>query len=201
MQSRKTRLNLELMECRALPGTIPLAAPAPPITVIAPSPPSTIFTQLGAPAIPAVPAPTTTKPPPILTHALAGGGSGSYVCTLKYADTPSGFHFTGMAEVRGMGKVAVQADVYGVGFKTNGRAAGQITFSNAHGSVKVELLGPVQPRLSTLPEWFQYKVVSATGQYSQLRDSGTLRLSRTPDAIPIRGGLQFHETGSFRIRI
>lgn len=201
MPFAKVRLTLESLEHRELPGALPVAAPLPPTSILAPSPPSTAISHPAAPVLPAVATPTKTTPAPILTHALAGIGSGSYVCTLKYADTPSGFHFNGTAELLGMGKVSVQADIYGVGFKTRGQASGQITFSNAKGTVKIEVHGPIQARLSTLPEWFQYKVVSATGQYSQLRDSGTLRLSRTPDAIPIRGGLQFHETGSFRIRI
>src|SRR5262245_59852138 len=108
MPFRKTRLGLEMLEGRDSPGIVPVAAPLAPTSFLAPTPPSAVFSQPAAPVMPATATRTTSTPAPILSHALAGFGSGLYVCTLKYADTPSGFHFNGTAELRGMGKVSVQ---------------------------------------------------------------------------------------------
>jgi hypothetical protein len=114
-------------------------------------------------------------------------------------NVPSGYHFTGDGSVEGMGAVQMQIDVYGVGFNNNGTAHGTITLTNAKGSVTVQITGPSQPKLSPLPSWFQYKIVQATGAYRGMTDSGTIRLLRTPDAVPVRFGLRFFETGSFRV--
>lgn len=181
------------MEGRELPSAIVIGPPTPPLLG---------QPLLAAPAAMSPPAPTVVTPPAASSsHPLAGSGSGSYVCTLKYADTPSGFHFTGSANLRGMGAVSIQIDAYAVGFKTKGSASGQITLSNAKGTVTLEITGPIQSRLSKLPEWFRYKVVSATGAYSKMTDHGTLRLSRFADRSPIRNGLAFHEAGAFRLII
>ncbi|HEV3143115.1 MAG TPA: hypothetical protein VGZ47_04445, partial [Gemmataceae bacterium] len=112
---------------------------------------------------------------------------------------PSGYHLFGEGTVKGMGQVEMQIDVYGVGFQTRGTAHGTITFSNAKGSVTVKITGPIQTKLSPLPSWFQYKVVQATGAYRSLKDIGTLRIVRTLDKIPVRFGLRFFETGSYRV--
>jgi len=114
-------------------------------------------------------------------------------------NVPSGYHFTGDGSVKGMGAVQMQIDVYGVGFHDPGTAHGTITLTNAKGSVTVQITGPSQPKLSPLPQYFQYKIVQATGAYRGMTDSGTLRLLRTPDAVPVRFGLRFFETGSFRV--
>src|SRR5262249_39306323 len=65
MTAQPTRLSLEVLEGRAVPST----------TVVSPT---VVHTT------------TTTV---VATHPLVGTGTGTYVCTLLYATTPSGFHF------------------------------------------------------------------------------------------------------------
>jgi hypothetical protein len=76
-----------------------------------------------------------------------------------------------------------------------------MTLTNARGTVVVDLTGPTQTRLSTLPSWFTYKVVGATGAYRGLHATGTLRLLRLPDPNPVRGGIRLIEAGNFRLTI
>jgi len=185
MKTHMVHLGVESLEGRVTPSTTALVQP----TVVHTS---TV----------AVTTHTVTTPAPTATvHALAGVDTGTYICTLRYGTTNSGYHFNGTAVTKAMGTVAVQADVYGVGFHDFGYAHGTITFTNAKGSVTVALTGPRQPKLSPIPVWYQYKVVSATGAYKNLKDSGTLRIVRTLDAVPVRFGLRFFETGSYRIII
>ncbi|HLW68701.1 MAG TPA: hypothetical protein VKS79_25510 [Gemmataceae bacterium] len=209
MSKKKFRLNLERLEGRETPSTvvttvtyvagIPVThvsyVSSPPAT----TPPTTSHTT---------PPPTTTTPAPPTTtsttpaqqsHALYGSGTGTYICTLEFMTVPSGYHFTGNGSVKSMGAVQMQIDVYGNGFNNNGSAHGTITLTNAKGSVTVQITGPSQPKLSPLPESFQYKIVQATGAYRGMTDTGTLQLIRTPDAVPVRLGLRFFEAGSFRV--
>jgi hypothetical protein len=131
---------------------------------------------------------------------LGGSGNGVYVCSIQDENVPSGFHMTANAVVRGMGQVTVMIDVYGVGFY-NGTAYGRATFVNNQGTVVVNLTGPVQPRLSLLPQQFSYRVVGATGIYRGLFDAGTLQLIRTPSPNPVFNGIRYVELGVFRIVI
>jgi len=193
MKGQKTRLNLEVLEGRAVPSLVIARPPTPyfsaPVFSVAPAP------ILSRPT--AAPAPIA----PQMLHALAGTGFGTYVCNLQFSSTPTGFYFDGTATLQRMGTVHVTGSIRGVGYATNSRATGQLTFTNASGSVTIQLTGPVQPALSPLPSSFQYKVIAATGVYSSLRDEGTLTLIRTRDAIPVRNGIRFIETGSFRISL
>ena len=184
MSGQTTRLSLEVLEGRAVPSVV---APRPPVPYL--SPPAVLAV---APA-PIVAHPTAAPAPlaPQLLHALAGSGAGTYVCNLQFASTPTGFYFDGTATVRGMGAVHITASVRGVGYATGARATGQVTFTNAAGSVT----------LAPLPSDFHYKVIAATGAYSSLKDEGELKLTRTPDAVPVRYGIRYIETGTFRITL
>jgi hypothetical protein len=58
-----------------------------------------------------------------------------------------------------------------------GRATGTLTFTNADGSVTISLVGlDEQPGFAPIPKWWRYHVVSATGDYTGLKDQGTLRI-------------------------
>ena len=99
--------------------------------------------------------------------------SGIYVCDLQDGSTSTGFHFVGTNWVAGLGRVDVLATVVGVGFDA-GTASGQATFSNAFGSVTVNLNGPIQAALSVIPGQFQYQVVSSTGAFNAFKDRGEI---------------------------
>jgi hypothetical protein len=206
MKVQTIRLDLEVLEGRAVPSTATLKPPPPPIQtpVVFHAPPVVPVLQIPH-SLPAPVAPKAAPKPPVppvpSTHALAGSGSGTYVCTLQFANTPTGFYFNGTANIQGMGQVIVSATIHGVGFKTGARATGQITFTNAKGSVTISVTGPVQPELSALPSAFQYQVIAATGAFRNLKDTGHLTLIRRHDAVPIVNGMRFIETGTFQLRL
>ncbi len=132
---------------------------------------------------------------------LTGTVQGNYTSTLKIVDTPSGFHFSGSAKIGELGVVHMYAHVYSVGFKAKGNARGEVLISNRRGSLRLELSGPEQTRLSPLPEHFRYRVIGGTGDFRGVRESGTLKIVRKLDPVPIRNGIQYVETGTFRLTI
>ncbi|MFL5338683.1 MAG: hypothetical protein ACJ8F7_00830 [Gemmataceae bacterium] len=201
MASREIRLNVERLEGRELPSTAPIQT-----VVYVPKAPGLWVKTYVVPTAPVAPTPPhvtptqpPTQPPPVAKHALATAITGSYICTLRFGATNSGYHFQGTANIKGMGEVEVVAQIYGVGFGSGRGARGSITFTNDLGSVTVKLTGPVQPPLSPIPNQLHYVVTAATGKYVGLKDSGTVTLTRTPDKVPVKFGYRFFETGGFRM--
>jgi hypothetical protein len=133
-------------------------------------------------------------------HALAGNGSGTYTASplLAAIDPPVAppgyatpmhvivgdigehYDFTGGANLAQLSHVTVSGSVLGLGNVPRGHATGTLIFTNASGSVTIELTGPSQPGFSPLPTQFQYTVVNATGAYQHLHDQGTLSLVLQP---------------------
>jgi hypothetical protein len=146
---------------------------------------------------PELPAALVASPmPPQLKHPLAGHGSGAYSTDLIPTDAGTVYHLHGSANLAGLGQVEILGSVTAVGFTTMGRASGRLTLFGNGGSVTVQLLGPEQPGFSRLPHYFHYNVVSGTGAYLHLADSGTLRL----DLHPLPTGA-LGERGSFSLWI
>ena len=165
---QRRSLGLEELGARILPSATPLPSINP-----------------GGPAIfPPV--------PPPYHHTLGGGGYGQYSADAVTSGAGPQYNLQGTAEVRGMGKVDVSGNLHGVGFIQQGRAGGELTFSNSHGSVTVELQGPPQPGFSPLPQRFSYTVVSGTGAYEHLSGHGSLTL--TLHAQPTTGATGPHGT-------
>jgi hypothetical protein len=124
---------------------------------------------------------------------LDGKGHGTY--TDDPIQSGAGITYTlgGTAKFAGLGKVTVAGTVHAVGFIQEGNASGELTFTNANGSVTVELEGPQQPGFSALPQQFKYTVMSGTGQYQNLSASGTLQLVlKATDGNP--------QTGTFTLK-
>jgi hypothetical protein len=122
---------------------------------------------------------------PMHHHALTGKGHGSFTGSGLIVDAPPTYKLQGTADLAAFGRVSVQGWVTGVGFISNGRATGTLTFTNAKGSVTVDLLGPVQPGFSQLPHYLHYRIASGTGAYSKLSEEGTLRLDLHFDPLPM----------------
>lgn len=221
MISRSVRLSLEVLEGREAPATIaptpttttqtfiwyPTGVVAAPTTPGAPAPPVTPAPVtppvLVAPG-PIVPLPAAAPPPPTSAplpsrQTLAGTVLGDYISTLSVGGVASGFHFNGSGTLRGIGLVDMYVHLYSIGFHTTGTAHGDMTLSNAKGSVKLALTGPTQTWLAPLPDRFSYRVVKGTGAYAAFRDSGTLKLSSSPAANPVIGGIRYFEAGSFTL--
>ena len=207
MQGRTIRLNMEVLEAREVPSV------APPRPVLAPPPrpviaapvfhlPTPLPPHLTAPIAPRISPPAShARTPQPTQSALSGTSTGSYICTLRFGNTNSGFHLHGMANINGMGQVYLFADLTAVGYASGRGASGEIELSNLKGSVTLKLTGPIQPKLSPLPSGFQYQIVSATGAYRRMKGTGHVQVTRTPDRVPISDGLMFFETGSYRMVI
>jgi hypothetical protein len=129
---------------------------------------------------------------------LAGQGSGTYAIDVTApADVGVGSDLQGTAVLAALGQVTVTGSVHSVGFIVVGQATGQLTFSNASGSVTIALTGPPQPGFSALPQQFSYQVVSGTGAYAQLSDQGSLTLLLLPRQTATGPDLQ----GTFTLTI
>jgi hypothetical protein len=151
MTPRRTRMEVEQLGDRILPSAAALPLPLPPAV-----------------------APLTAHPPQ--HHPLAGHGQGQYTQLLVPADLGGVFDLKGSADLAGLGRVTVTGRVNSVGFIRDGHAEGTLTFTNARGSVTVQLQGPEQPGFSPLPEGFHYRVVGSTGAYKGLAAQGSLKL-------------------------
>ena len=173
MSPRRTFLELEPLGDRVLPSTTALPLPTGPLMASL------------APAQPAL-------------HLLEGHGRGSYTADAIIPDAGAEYRLQGFADLAGLGRVALSGSVHAVGFLQRGHAGGDLTFTNARGSVTVELLGPEQPAFSPLPEAFRYKVVAATGAYKGLAAQGTLQLALHAGAPGMVGGAR-HGTFSLTI--
>jgi hypothetical protein len=161
-----TRLQFESLEGRTLMTATPVT---PPITP--------------APLVSSVVLPNS------LRHALAGQTHGIYAVGLPVTDIGGVYSVTGSGNLGRLGQVTISGTVSGVGNIIRGRARGTLTISNANGSVTLDLLGPDQKSFAALPQMFQYRIISATGQYVALRDRGMIRLDLQPTpGLPSSGG-------------
>jgi hypothetical protein len=168
MTPRRTLVEVEQLGDRVLPSTAALPLPVPP----------------AAAAVTA-------------HHALAGHGQGTYTGDQVVCGAGQQYHLQGSANLAGLGRVNVGGSVHGVGFIQNGNAGGTLTFTNARGSVTVQLQGPEQPGFSPLPEEFHYRVVGSTGAYKGLAAQGSLQL--VLHASPGAGAVAPH--GTFALTI
>jgi hypothetical protein len=153
MTQRRSPLRMEELGARVLPSAAPLT-PAPPS-------PHALISDAQA----------------IVYHPLAGHGSGGWTADAIQSGAGITYTLQGTANLAALGKVQVSGWVRSVGFLQTGRAEGELTFTNSHGSVTVKLEGPQQPGFSALPQHFSYRIVSGTGAYKHLADHGSLHLA------------------------
>jgi hypothetical protein len=108
---------------------------------------------------------------------LRGRGSGGYEGPFGFPDAGRGYVLHGEVNLGGLGHFGVSGSLHSLGFIMRGRAGGELTFSNARGSLTLRLEGPEQPGFSPLPGTFHYQVVAATGAYHGLHEGGALHLA------------------------
>jgi hypothetical protein len=134
--------------------------------------------------------------PPVIGHisnALAGFPPSNPVVPGAYTVAQlTTYNLNGTANLAGVGAVHITGTIHSVGFVLTGQATGQITISNAQGSVTLALTGPVQAGFSPLPQVFSFKQVSHTGTFP-FPAQGMLGLALPPQ-IP---GLPPQGTGTF----
>jgi hypothetical protein len=126
---------------------------------------------------------------------LHGSGIAVYTTSQQIPDTGTAYHLQGVGSFGAVGFVTITGDLHSVGFIMQGHATGTLTFSNAKGSVTLDLTGPAQSAFAPLPQRFQYQIVGGTGAYAHLHAQGTVQL-QTLAAAPGTPGF-----GVFAIRI
>jgi hypothetical protein len=122
--------------------------------------------------------------------ALHGHGRGEYRVFFEpgvfanghwvFPDTGTQYRLSGTVDLAGLGHFEVSGSVQSVAFNFPGNSGGELTFSNACGSLTLRLVGPEQAGGSNLPGTFHYRVTSATGAYRGLQASGELLLALKP---------------------
>ena len=125
-----------------------------------------------------------------------GQGHGDYTTSAIHSGAGPEYDLTGKAHLRGIGHFHVSGSIHAVGFMVKGHAGGELTFSNARGTLTLELTGPEQPGFSPLPRHFHYKVVSGTGRYAELSGHGSLTLNLSQ---PTGQGDTLHGTFSLTV--
>jgi hypothetical protein len=132
------------------------------------------------PPIPQPPIPQPPVPqPPIPQPPVKATGH----ATEKVAVPDAGIFWSlyGSGTAAGMGAVTVTGSVRGAGFIQTGRAEGTLTLAGANGSsVTLALQGTEQPGFASLPQSFQYHIISSNGKIDLPAD-GQLSLVLTPD--------------------
>ena len=151
MDRARARPRVEELESRTLPSTTALAPPAL------------------APALAAGPH-RHAEP------ALDGDVSGHY--SVPEGSSPDlGQTYTlkdGSGTVGRLGHVTVKGSLQSTGFMVSGRATGSLTLTGAHGSVTLDLLGPLQQGFAPLPGRFSFTVKSGTRAYAHFHATGTV---------------------------
>jgi hypothetical protein len=168
--SMRRRLEIEQLGDRIVPSVVPLP----------------VSPTFSAPALRAADQRT-----------LVGFGHGSYTANSQFADTGVHYDIQGVADISFLGYVTVNGSLNRLGFLTQGRASGTLTFTNSSGKVTLQLEGPVQSGFAALPQDFTYTVVSGTGAYMHLTDAGRLKLILYPVISPFASGAFAVSRGTF----
>jgi hypothetical protein len=119
----------------------------------------------------------------VSTHPLHGTGSGIYGGLQIIVDTGNSFTLTGTVELRDLGSFTVTGGVQGVGMIASGRATGELTLTNAHGTITLALHGAVQSAFSQPPSTLVYSVTGGTGAFRHLTGYGTVDMHRVPAPV------------------
>ena len=160
MSGQKKTPDVEELETRAVPSTVPFLATG-------------ASGMLGAHANGNAAA------------ALTGLLTGSYTPAPGIPDAGLRFTLQGGGTVSGMGKVTLTGSLHGVGYTVAGHAGGELVLTNAHGSLTLRLEGTLQPGFAPLPTHFYFNVVKGTGSYAHELASGTVEFHYAPAPVPM----------------
>jgi hypothetical protein len=106
-------------------------------------------------------------------------GIGTYTRNVEL-DAGVQYQVTGVGQFFGLKDAQIAGSLYSVGFIRSGHARGELTFSNAKGSVTIDLMGPQQPGFSPLPDTFRFTLKKGTGAYAHITGHGSLSLKLSP---------------------
>ncbi len=109
-----------------------------------------------------------------------GHGKGTYTTSAIVSSAPHGYQLTGTGTFLNLGAMQITGSVGTVGGFATGEARGELTFTNAKGSVTIQLIGPEQRGFSALPSTFEFSVEKGTGAYAGMTGFGSLTLKLGP---------------------
>jgi hypothetical protein len=135
---------------------------------------------------------------PTVAH-LGGTVSGQYTTGTPIPDVGTNYHLAATGKVGTLGAVTVSGSLTTPGFILTGRAGGTLILTNAHGSVTLRLVGPVEKGFGPMPKHFSFTVDHGTGAYRYFRASGTIDLKLRPSGVPGSSPLTGH--GTFTLTI
>jgi hypothetical protein len=155
---QKGHLQLEELGARILPSASPLIA--------LPDPPDG----------PAHVGGRTVNQPAAGFDGLDGTVRGTLKPAVGIPDLGPAFSVQGKGKLGGLDEFTVTGFLHGTGFVAKGQATGELTLTNAHGTIKLKLEGPQQPGFAPLPGRFSFTVTGGTGAYKNLHDDGEVSL-------------------------
>jgi hypothetical protein len=98
---------------------------------------------------------------------------------------------TGWGDLSGLPRFTASGFVRRTGYIFRGHASGELTLTNAKGSITLSLEGPVQPGFAPLPNRFHFTVTGGSGAYKGLIDDGVVTLRAYPQGMKTVFGLSF----------
>jgi hypothetical protein len=141
--------------------------------------------ELGERALPsAVPVAIVPEPLVPLAQALTGRAQGTFSTDLVVSGAGNDYHLKGQGRFLGLDATNISGNVHSVGFIVHGHAGGEITLSNARGSLTLDLTGLDQSAFSPMPTQFDFSVAGGTGAYARMHGQGTLSLLLAADPAP-----------------
>ncbi len=117
------------------------------------------------------------------SHPLHGLGNAAYTGPAISIDAGAGFALTGAANLGALGQFHMKGAIQGVGLVESGRAMGEITLTNAHGTITLALHGRVQPAFSPIPVELVYSLTGGTGDFQHVTGYGSVGVKLEPAPI------------------
>jgi hypothetical protein len=107
---------------------------------------------------------------------IGGTFTGSYTNPLGNPDIPRRYHFTSSGTAGAMGSVDLTGSIAPPGFIRGSSSTGQITLTNANGSITIDVTGKLQTGGGPLPRKLTYTISDSTGNYVSAIGKGSVSL-------------------------
>jgi hypothetical protein len=107
---------------------------------------------------------------------LKGTLTGTYTTPLGNPDARS-YVFTGTGTAGAMGAVSLDGSITPPGFIRSAPASGQLTLTNANGSVTIDVMGKTQNGGSPLPQKLSYVISAGDGAFANAGGKGTISVA------------------------
>jgi hypothetical protein len=116
-------------------------------------------------------------------HPLQGTGTAAYHEPRITVDTGMSLSLLGHGRLGDLGTFQVSGSINGVGLINKGRATGELVLKNSHGTITVNVHGPVQPSFAPIPRALVYVIAKGTGDFQHLAGYGSLNVTLIPATV------------------